>query len=266
MYKLIRVIFLAAILLLTFPTAAYAQDGCSGIACWFNWDLGWTDRAQIKADAEVEIAQEETEQTRIEQAELTRRQEQETRLQNEHTARLEEIKRQADMAIAEAQSRSDIAQAQKDQFIAQVENWRDIQNKAINADLDKALASINGTINIGLKSLEEAGETKRWALTTDMIGWLAAFSLIAIGIYFWTQRTHAPQYTINVLPAPRDRLPDQRQALPGHVRYPVTVVDDNEVEGGWHYEYPQQEIGQQHRITNNGGNNAITPRNGGEHW
>lgn len=259
--KILRIAALTVILLLAFPTAVYAQNGCSGIACWFNWDLGWTDRAQINADARVKIAEEET-----------ARAEQETRLQNERDARLLEINRAADTAIADAQSRSDVAQAQKDQFIAQVNSWRDIQQKAINADLDKSLAAIKGQTDIGLAAINQVGETKRWSLTTETIGWLAALTLIGVGLYLWTRRPQAPNYNINVFPDPRRRLPGHRQALPGHMQYPAVRYDDeddddyDEINSWWHQDEAQWRVKEQHMIEQKGGRNAITKRNGGEYW
>jgi hypothetical protein len=133
---------------------------------------------------------------------------------------------------------------------------------------------------LGLESLEQVGETKRWAITADMIGWLAAFILIAIGFYLWTRRPQAPYYNVNVFPDQRRRLPGQQQSLPGHMQYPATIDQDDfdDYETDWQVQ-ENHRIGQtdvnwqfndnrqpQRQMERKGGNNAITPRNGGQHW
>ena len=83
--------------------------------------------------------------------------------------------------------------------------------KALQMQSDQAIQALKGATDIGLKSLEQSGETKRWALTTDLI-WSVVLivGLIFLGWYFLKKQAQ-PQ-VIHVLPADRNRLPPGYQA------------------------------------------------------
>ncbi|MCB0185305.1 MAG: hypothetical protein KDE31_13615, partial [Caldilineaceae bacterium] len=120
-----------------------------------------------------------------------------------------------------------IATAEKEKYIAFVENWRQSQVELARFETDKALKALQGQTDLGLKSIVEAGETKRWALTTDLI-WsvILIVGLVFLGWYF-LKKQGQPQ-VIQVLSAPpntpmlpngnRAQLPGYRAQLPGRTQ------------------------------------------------
>lgn len=257
MHKCILVPAAVLILLLSMPTPVRAEDSCTGIACLFSWNFGFTERAQINADARVEEEKERTEQKRIEQAELTDQLENNLKYNNDLNVRLQEVNRLADTKIAEAQSNQAIAEAQRQQYVAMVENWRMVQMETIRASNDQALAALHGATDLGLKSLEESGRTKRFALAWDSI-WAIICALGVVLIVFQAMRS----FKIVTV--------QEQRRLPGHrPRYDRAIADrefdycegyldepdvdeNDEVDGQWYYE-PKRQIAQQSR-----GNHEIT--------
>ena len=237
-YRLTSIPLIALAILLSFPTVALAADDCHGLGCLFSWNFGFTERASIHESGETERAQIAADQAIDEKRLENDRAAEETRLANEQAARLEEINRQADTAIAQAQSNATIATAEKEKYIAFVENWRQSQVELARFETDKALKALQGQTDLGLKSIVEAGETKRWALTTDLI-WsvILIVGLVFLGWYF-LKKQGQPQ-VIQVLSAPpnypmlpngnRAQLPGYRAQLPGrtqNVEQEITYYHD----------------------------------------
>ena len=227
LFNLLKILTLAVLILLSLPTVARAEGGCSGLACWLSWDLKTVERTQITQEAETERtridADAETERQRLENERLN----EEARIQKEHDAKLEEINRQADISLAQSAANTAIAQADKDKYVAFVQNWRESQvelarfeadkaMKALQMQSDQAIQALKGATDIGLKSLEQSGETKRWALTTDLI-WSVVLivGLIFLGYYFLKKQSEPQPFS--VLPgSQRPQLPPgYRAQLPG---------------------------------------------------
>lgn len=245
MHKYILVPAAVLILLLSMPTPVQAEDSCTGIACLFSWNFGFTERTQINADAK-------TEQTRIEQGELTKQLENNLKYSNDLNVRLQEVNRLADQRIAEAQSNQAIAQAQKDQYVAMVENWRQVQVETIRASNDQALAALHGQTDLGLKALEEKGDTVRYSIAWNG-AWYLAILLIILAV---TWRL-TPSRTVIVQHGPR-QLPGQRYQPSHQIETEFAYCegyldekspdDDDEVVGDWIY-VPHKQLMQKGRIS-----------------
>ncbi len=203
--KLLIPALVALFLVLTYKPAL--AKGTCGIMCQvFGWDAKTVERTQIKEDAATERA----------------------RLEKEQAERMAEIERQAREATAQAQANATIAQAEKDKYIAYVENWRQSQTELAKFETDKALAALNGQTELGLTAITEAGVTKRWALTTDMIfSVVLIVGLVLVALYFLKKQ--AQPRTIQILTGHQDQLPPPYRAhLPARKRVEHEIVQHND--------------------------------------
>ena len=220
LFNLLKILTLAVLILLSLPTVARAEGGCSGLACWLSWDLKTVERTQITQEAE-------TERTRIDAEAETARLNEQRRIESDRDAEIARINREADQSIAASAASATVAQADKDKYVAFVQNWREGQvelarfeadkaMRALELQSDQAIQALKGATDIGLKSLEQSGETKRWALTTDLI-WSVVLivGLIFLGYYFLKKQSEPQPFS--VLPgSQRPQLPPgYRAQLPG---------------------------------------------------
>ena len=231
MKRLLKIHILAVLILLSLPTVARAEGGCSGLGCWLGWDLKTVERTEITQEAETDRTELKedgaTDRARIEAEAETARLNEQRRIESERATEIERINREADKSIAESAANATVAQADKDKYVAYVENWRQSQvelarfeadkaMKALQMQSDQAIQALQGATDIGLKSLTEAGETKRWALTTDLI-WSVVLivGLIFLGYYFLKKQSEPQPFS--VLPgSQRPQLPPgYRAQLPG---------------------------------------------------
>lgn len=190
------------LLMLINPSPVRAEGNCGFMCQIFGWDAKTVERTQIKEDAATDRARIEGDQALEEIRLQNERLAEESRIQNTHNETLQEINRQADVAIANAQRDETLAQARKDEYIAQVNAWRDAQKHALQMDTDKAIAAINQATQIGLASIHEVGETKRWSMTTELIfSVVFIVAILLIGLYL-IRRTSNPRH-VTVIGGPQ---------------------------------------------------------------
>lgn len=217
MYKQLAVLIVVVLLFLATPTPARA-DGVCGILCqWFGFNGGFTDRTQIRQDAE-------TDRQRI-QAEADQRiAEINAQAEARKAEALTEVERVKQQQFAtEAQRDIEVARvkAAADQYIQSINAMKEQQEALINAETQRSLKALEGQTQLGLEAITEAGQTKRWALTTDLI-WSVVLivGLVFLGWYF-LKRQGQPQ-VIQLLPGLdrprlgpgyRAQLADRRQRV-----------------------------------------------------
>lgn len=197
--KTLAAITIAVLLYTMAPTSAYA---CSGI---LDCTFGWTDRAEVAADRDAEIARINAERDRaIADAEARQQLAIEQAQAEVERVRQQQFATEAerDKAIAETQRKAD-------EYKAMIAALTSEKLAGINSNTQTQIAALHGAAEIAIAGITEAGTTERWRVFG---GWL--FSIVAVfvvGVLFaQLLRQRHEQMTVHLLPGEtynRQQLP-----------------------------------------------------------
>lgn len=227
--RFVPAIAIAMMLYIMNPTSVFA---CSGI---IDCAFGWSERAEISADRDAEIARIEADRDRAiadaqaeQQRVMAAAEAQQQQVVEQARAEVERIRQQQfateaerDVAIAQAEAMRDqaIAETQRkaDEYRTMITALTSEKLAGINSNTETQIAALQGTAQIAIAGVTEAGNAERWRIGGGWIFSIVAVFIVGVLVAQWQKQRHE-QLTIRLLEGGNyynpHQLPQAHRQLP----------------------------------------------------
>ena len=172
--KGLKIAVLVLILVLVYAPAVYAVD-CQGLFCNA---FGATDRAEIRAARDVEIA----------------------RIEAEGAERLKAAEMQLAREVEQGKLTQEQARVQADMFRQAVMAATQKEIRQVELEYEQAATVIAGQVDVALEGVRQAGATTRWRIGTDAGVSLVAVVIIGAVLILFMRRQNTQRPSVLILP------------------------------------------------------------------
>lgn len=172
--KGLKIAVLVLILVLVYAPAVYAAD-CQGLFCNA---FGATDRAEIRATRDVEIA----------------------RIEAEGAERLKAAEVQLAREVEQGKLTQEQARVQADMFRQAVMAATQKEIRQVELEYEQAATVIAGQVDVALEGVRQAGATTRWRIGTDAGVSLVAVVIIGAVLILFMRRQNTQRPSVLILP------------------------------------------------------------------